>query len=333
MSFWLCFCVGAALRDVEGRCVRVLIVGVAQEVRPIFPPSIVYFELLRYKLTVRLPYMAVLRLPNTATHPILVVDDVTESVRQLCSRLVASGVEFSIYSEFPDMQNELAVLNANKLIFDMSQMPRKSRVIVDCTLRDWHYAVPLVSIAEHMTAEVVILSSMISKTAVSREAELMVSPIVNFSFLPGVFGFSDAVEIAPSMAAAASAEVMGIVEMFFSQIGMKPERVADKVGLVFPRILATIINEAAFALMEGVADPKAIDDAMKLGTNYPKGPLAWADEIGLDIVYELLAGLSLEYGEPRYRPCPLLRRYVNAGYYGKEGLGGFYAIAALAGKV
>jgi 3-hydroxybutyryl-CoA dehydrogenase len=82
-----------------------------------------------------------------------------------------------------------------------------------------------------------------------------------------------------------------------------------------------------------VADPKAIDDAMKLGTNYPKGPLAWADEIGLDIVYELLAGLSLEYGEPRYRPCPLLRRYVNAGYYGKEGLGGFYAIAALAGKV
>jgi 3-hydroxybutyryl-CoA dehydrogenase len=100
--------------------------------------------------------------------------------------------------------------------------------------------------------------------------------------------------------------------------------VPDGPGLVFPRILCMIINEAAFALMEGVASAEDIDTAMKLGTNYPLGPLEWADRIGLDQVLGVLEGLQAEYGEDRYRPAPLLRQLVRAGHLGLSTGRGFY---------
>jgi 3-hydroxybutyryl-CoA dehydrogenase len=89
-------------------------------------------------------------------------------------------------------------------------------------------------------------------------------------------------------------------------------------------VLYMIINEAAYALWEGVASREDIDLAMKLGTNYPAGPLEWADAIGLDEVYEGLAALQEEMGEDRYRPCPLLRKLVVAGFTGKRAGQGFF---------
>jgi len=115
---------------------------------------------------------------------------------------------------------------------------------------------------------------------------------------------------------------------FFRAVGLEPAVVPDGPGLVFARILCLIINEAAFALMEGVATAEEIDTAMKLGTNYPFGPLEWADRIGLDQVVGMLEGLQLEYGEERYRPAPLLRRLVRAGHLGRAGGRGFYSYGA-----
>jgi 3-hydroxybutyryl-CoA dehydrogenase len=112
---------------------------------------------------------------------------------------------------------------------------------------------------------------------------------------------------------------------FFRGLGLEPMVVPDGPGLVFPRILSMIINEAAFALMEGVASAEHIDAAMKLGTNYPLGPLEWADRIGLDQVLGMLEGLQAEYGEDRYRPAPLLRRLVRAGHLGRSTGRGFYS--------
>jgi 3-hydroxybutyryl-CoA dehydrogenase len=107
-------------------------------------------------------------------------------------------------------------------------------------------------------------------------------------------------------------------------MGKTPVEVNDFPGFVSNRILLPMINEAIFALMEGVAEPEAIDTVMKLGMNHPMGPLTLADLIGLDTCLNILEVLHRELGDDRYRPCPLLRKYVAAGWLGRKSGRGFY---------
>ena len=108
-------------------------------------------------------------------------------------------------------------------------------------------------------------------------------------------------------------------------LGKTPVEVRDFPGFVSNRILAPMINEAVFALMEGVAEAEAIDTVMKLGMNHPMGPLTLADLIGLDVVLHILEVLHRELGDDRYRPCPLLRQYVAAGWLGRKAGRGFHS--------
>lgn len=114
-------------------------------------------------------------------------------------------------------------------------------------------------------------------------------------------------------------------EQLFKNIGKQTIRVKDAPGLTFPRILSLIINEAARSLEEGVATAEEIDVAMRLGVNYPQGPLRWADQIGLDEVLAVLEGLQRETGDDRYRPATLLKKLVTAGYVGETSGRGFYS--------
>ena len=114
-------------------------------------------------------------------------------------------------------------------------------------------------------------------------------------------------------------------EQLFNSLGKETIRVKDSAGLTFPRVLSLIINEAARALEEGVASAEEIDVAMRLGVNYPQGPLGWADQIGLDEVLAVLEGLQRETGEDRYRPAPLLKKLVIAGFLGETRGKGFYS--------
>ncbi len=122
-------------------------------------------------------------------------------------------------------------------------------------------------------------------------------------------------------------ETTAAVIEFSRRLGKTPVLVRDFPGFVSNRILAPMINEAVFALMEGVADEEAIDTVMTLGMNHPMGPLALADLIGLDTCLHILEVLHRELGDDRYRPCPLLRQYVAAGWLGRKSGRGFYAYA------
>ncbi len=113
-------------------------------------------------------------------------------------------------------------------------------------------------------------------------------------------------------------------ENFFRQLGKETARVKDAPGLIFPRILSLIVNEAVRSLDEGVAVAEEIDGALQLGTNSPLGPLRWADQLGLDEVLTVLEGLQRETGDDRYRPSPLLKKMVLAGHLGEVSGQGFY---------
>ncbi len=109
------------------------------------------------------------------------------------------------------------------------------------------------------------------------------------------------------------------------QLGKTPVEVNDSPGFVSNRVLMTMINEAIFCVMEGVAEPEAIDTVLKLGMNHPLGPLALADLVGLDTCLSIMEVLHRELGEDKYRPCPLLRNYVAAGWLGRKSGRGFYS--------
>ena len=108
-------------------------------------------------------------------------------------------------------------------------------------------------------------------------------------------------------------------------LGKTPVEAADYPGFISNRILMPMINEAVFAVMEGVGTPEAIDTVMKLGMNHPMGPLTLADFIGLDVCLAILNVLHDGLGDPKYRPCPLLKRMVAAGQLGRKSGQGFYA--------
>jgi 3-hydroxybutyryl-CoA dehydrogenase len=108
------------------------------------------------------------------------------------------------------------------------------------------------------------------------------------------------------------------------KLGKVPLEVRDFAGFVVNRVVMPMINEACYALMQGVADARTIDECMKLGCNHPMGPLALADLVGLDVVHAILDSLHRELGDARYKPCPLLKKHVEAGWLGTKSGRGFY---------
>lgn len=161
-------------------------------------------------------------------------------------------------------------------------------------------------------AELPLLLAVPYLTATTVRSELPGdNPVASFSWVAGGTDLREQVEY--SVALQTTERQKEVLSGLLEQIcpGTITE-VEDRVAHVSMRILMMIINEAAFAVQEGVASPSDIDTAMKLGTNYPLGPLEWCDRIGADVVVAVLDGLQLEYGEERYRPAVLLRQYARA---------------------
>ncbi len=175
-----------------------------------------------------------------------------------------------------------------------------------------------------------VLTSALAASA-TQAASWLPNPgrVVGFSILPPLREGS-LVELAPALQTAPANLSRAVV--FWRNLGLECVQVADGPGLVRARVVCCLINEAAGALMEGVASAEEIDRAMKLGANYPLGPLEWADYLGLDTVLGVMTGLFQEWGEDRYRPAPLLRRMVAAGHLGQKSGRGFYDYPAKGGN-
>ncbi|MFD1953820.1 3-hydroxybutyryl-CoA dehydrogenase [Paenibacillus thailandensis] len=126
---------------------------------------------------------------------------------------------------------------------------------------------------------------------------------------------------------ATSDETFAAVKELARKLGKTPVEARDYPGFVSNRLLMPMINEAVYALYEGVASPEDIDAVMRLGMNHPMGPLALADLIGLDSCLAIMETLHDGFGDSKYRPCPLLRNYVQAGFLGRKSGRGFYVYA------
>jgi 3-hydroxybutyryl-CoA dehydrogenase len=121
-----------------------------------------------------------------------------------------------------------------------------------------------------------------------------------------------------------SQETFDTIRALSVKLGKTPVEVQDSAGFVTNRVLMPLLNEAMFTLMEGVASAEDIDTAVKLGLNHPMGPLTLADYVGLDVCLDVMEVLHRELGDPKFRPCPLLRKMVDAGYLGRKSGQGFY---------
>ena len=173
------------------------------------------------------------------------------------------------------------------------------------------------------TPEHCILASNTSSISITKIAAVVKNPgrVIGMHFMNPV-PVMQLIEVIRGLAT--TDEVTKTILDLSTELGKTPVEVNDFPGFVSNRVLLPMINEAVFALMEGVAEPEAIDTVMKLGMNHPMGPLALADLIGLDTCLNILEVLHSELGDDRYRPCPLLRKYVAAGWLGRKRGRGFY---------
>jgi 3-hydroxybutyryl-CoA dehydrogenase len=161
-----------------------------------------------------------------------------------------------------------------------------------------------------------ILSSSINVTATEQATWIgHKNRLVGISVLPA-FAEMPLIEVAPTVFS--PLRTMESVSGFFTSIGKKIEIVQDRIGMVLPRILCRIVNEAAYAITEDTAEPQDIDKALRLGNNFPIGPIEWAEKNGFEQIYSVLSALQSDLHEERYRIAPLLKQMMLTGDWWKK---------------
>lgn len=235
-----------------------------------------------------------------------------EEISGLCTRaghIVRTLQVDTILGDWSDLEYATDLLDAD--------------VVVEACHRSKHTRQQLVSFVEivYPPDTLLLVSALTASTTEIASWTRTPRRVVGYGLLPPL-AETGMVELAAGLNT--GAEAMQRAAAFWRTAGYQPAVVADGPGLLRGRLLACIINEAAGALHDGVASAADIDTAMRLGANYPYGPLAWADHLGLDVVLAIMTGLHEEWGEDRYRPAPLLRRMVLAGRLGKKTRQGFY---------
>ena len=252
----------------------------------------------------------------------VVLCDVKQEFLDRALAVISKNMDRQIKKEIITEKDKEAALSRIKATMELSEA-KSSQLVVEAVIEDMELKKELFTKLDGFCPPETILASNTSSLPITEVAAVTGRPkkVIGMHFMNPV-PMMKLVELIRGVAT--SDETFGIIKELSEKLGKTPVEVKDYPGFISNRILLPMINEAIFALMEGVANKEAIDTVMKLGMNHPMGPLTLADFIGLDVCLAIMEVLYEGYADPKYRPCPLLRKMVQANYLGRKTGKGFY---------
>jgi 3-hydroxybutyryl-CoA dehydrogenase len=249
--------------------------------------------------------------------------DVSDEYLQRGMNTIAANLQRGVDKGKMSADDKQAVLGRIQSTTDIEKAAADADIVVEAIIENLTAKLDLFGRLDRLTKPECILASNTSSISITKIAAVTKRPdkVIGMHFMNPV-PVMTLVEVIRGIAT--SDETYVKVEDLSKRMGKTPIEVNDYPGFISNRVLMPMINEAIFALYEGVATPEAIDGVMKLGMNHPMGPLTLADFIGLDVCLAILRVLEDGFGDPKYRPCPLLVKMVDAGWLGRKSGRGFY---------
>jgi len=248
--------------------------------------------------------------------------DVSEEILQRAVSTITSNLQRGVDKGKMTAEERDAIVGRVRPARDLGAAA-ESDIVIEAIIENIDAKTSLFAKLDELTRPECILASNTSSISITKIAAATKRPgnVIGMHFMNPV-PVMTLVEVIRGIAT--SDETYGKVEELSKRMGKTPIEVNDYPGFISNRVLMPMINEAIFTLYEGVATREAIDGVMKLGMNHPMGPLTLADFIGLDVCLAILRVLEQGFGDPKYRPCPLLVKMVDAGWLGKKSGRGFY---------
>jgi|SRR3954447_21059026 len=249
--------------------------------------------------------------------------DVSDEFLQRAMKTISGNLQRGVDKGKMTPEEKETVLGRITASTDLDAAVANADIVVEAIMENLSAKVQLFEKLDKLTKPECILASNTSSISITKMAAATKRPdkVIGMHFMNPV-PVMTLVEVIRGIAT--SDDTYQRVEDLSKRMGKTPIEVNDYPGFIANRVLMPMINEAIFALYEGVATPDSIDGVMKLGMNHPMGPLTLADFIGLDVCLAILRVLEDGFGDPKYRPCPLLVKMVDAGWLGRKSGRGFY---------
>ncbi len=250
--------------------------------------------------------------------------DVSQEFLDRGMKTISSNLQRGVDKGKMSADEKQTILDRIQSTTDIDSAVADADIVIEAIIENVTAKVQLFERLDKLTKPECILASNTSSISITKIAAATRRPgkVIGMHFMNPV-PVMTLVEVIRGIAT--DDETWQRVEDLSKRMGKTPIEVNDYPGFISNRVLMPMINEAIFALYEGVATPEAIDGVMKLGMNHPMGPLTLADFIGLDVCLAILRVLEDGFGDPKYRPCPLLVKMVDAGWLGRKSGRGFYS--------